>query len=105
MMATATATTTATDDDLDGPVLEVVAKLLEQGRNKEVLKTVEALVARLEQLERQNAVLTRRPMKANEGVSSAQLRLLLGGLDEQHHNEPEPELVSDTKTADEQLRL
>lgn len=109
MMATATATTTATDDDLDGPVLEVVAKLLEQGRNKEVLDAVEALVARLEQLERQNAALTRRPMKTNEGVGSAQLRLLLGGLDEQHHNEPEPELVSelvsDTKTADEQLRL
>lgn len=105
MMATATATTTATDDELVGPVLDVVAKLLEQGRNKEVLKAVEALVARLEQLERQNAALTRRPMKANEGVSSAQLLLLLGGLDAQQQPEPEPEPVSDTKTADEQLRL
>jgi transposase len=108
MMATATTTTTATDDELDGPVLEVVAKLLEQGRNKEVLEAVKALVARLEQLERQNAALNRRTMKANEGVSSAQLRLLLGGLDEQQQHdpaEPEPAPAPDTKTADEQLRL
>jgi transposase len=102
--ATATATATASSDELEGPVLEVVAKLLAEGRNDKVLETVEALVARNEQLERQLAALGRRTMKANEGVNSAQLRLLLGGLDEQERAEDEDEDPADIEEANKRLR-
>lgn len=76
-------------DELTGPVLEVLPKLLAQGRTKEVLEAVRALVERNEQLERQLAALGRRNMKTNEGVSTAQLNLLLDELTKQHAAELE----------------
>jgi hypothetical protein len=46
-----TTTTRTTADETIGPVLEVLPKLLEEGRTEEVLAAVRALVARNEQLE------------------------------------------------------
>jgi transposase len=89
-MATASETS---NDDLMGPVLEVLPKLLAEGRTREVLAAVQALVARNEQLERQLAALDRRRMKTNEGVSTAQLMLFIDKLREQQateNREPEP---------------
>lgn len=62
-----------------GPVLEVLRGLLEQGQLDAVLEIVSKLVARNSELERRLAEI-RSPRRANEGVSSAQLALLLEGL-------------------------
>jgi hypothetical protein len=77
---TSVETTSETLDELTGPVLEVLPKLLAQGRTDEALEAVRVLVKRNEQLERQLAALGRRSMKANEGVNTAQLLLLLDEL-------------------------
>lgn len=62
-----------------GPVLDVLRDLLERGQLDAVLEIVAKLVARNSELERKLAEIrsTRRP---NEGVSSAQLALLLEAL-------------------------
>ncbi|KIG12337.1 hypothetical protein DB30_01569 [Enhygromyxa salina] len=73
-------------DELTGPVLEVLPKPLAEGRSEAVLAAVKASVVRNEQLERLIASLGRRSMKANEGVNSTQLRLLLDALSEQTDN-------------------
>ena len=75
--------------DIEGPVLEVLPKLLEEGRNQEALEVVRALVARNEELERLLAGVGRRSMKANEGVSSKQLRLFLDALSKQREEAEE----------------
>jgi transposase len=62
-----------------GQVLEVLRELLAQGLTEEVLEVVAKLVARNNELEKQLAELYRRGRK-NEGVSSAQLLLLLEEL-------------------------
>jgi transposase len=99
-MATASQTS---DGDLIGPVLEVIPKLLAEGRTEEVLAAVRALVARNEQLERQLAALERRRMKTNEGVSTNQLTLLLDKLREQQTTEnKDPTLAA--KQEDERLQ-
>jgi hypothetical protein len=74
---------TEATDVLAGPVLEVLPKLLAEGRIDEALEVVRALVVRNEELEQQLAGLGRRTMKANEGVSSDQLRLFLDALNQQ----------------------
>jgi len=56
-----------------GPVLAMLRQLLESGQDEEVLALVRQLLARNEELERRLGG----RMKANEGVSSAQLRMLL----------------------------
>lgn len=95
-------TTSETPDELTGPVLEVLPKLLAQGRIQEALEAVRALVKRNEQLERQLVALGRRSMKANEGVSSAQLLLLLDELSKQQAEaDRDPELAA--KKQDELL--
>ena len=86
---------------LDGPVLEVLAKLLEQGRTQEVLEAVRKLIAHNEELERQLAVLGRRGTKANEGVSSAQLLLFLDELSKQAERAQDEAIAA--KTEDELL--
>jgi len=79
--------TQATDDTLSGTVLEILPVLLAEGRTEEVLKAVQALVARNETLERQLAAMMRRGTKSNEGVSKDQLRLFLDRLQEQSSSE------------------
>jgi len=97
------ATTSETPEALTGPVLEVLPKLLAQGRTKEALEAVRVLVKRNEQLERQLAALGRRSMKANEGVSSAQLVLILDELSRQQAEaDKDPELAA--KKQDELLQ-
>jgi hypothetical protein len=64
-----------------GQVLEVVRELLAQGLKEEVLALVAKLVARNTELEKQLAKGLWRGRK-NEGVSSAQMHLLLEGLNE-----------------------
>ena len=93
---------TEATDVLSGPVLEVLPKLLAEGRIDEALEVVRALVARNEELERQLAGLGRRTMKANEGVSSDQLRLFLDALSQQQAQAEDEALTA--KEQDELLR-
>lgn len=97
-------TASETSDELTGPVLELLPKLLADGRSEAVLEAFRALIARNDQLERQLAALGRRSMKANEGVNHKQLRLLLDELSAQLNAEDErdPELVA--KEHDELLQ-
>ncbi len=60
-------------------MLEVVRELLALGHLEEALEVIEKLVARNVELEKRLAEVLSRPRK-NEGVSSAQLLLLLDGL-------------------------
>jgi transposase len=62
-----------------GPVLDVLRELLSEGRNDAVLELVQKLVAHNEELTRRLAELSQR-RKKGEGVSSAQLSLLLDDL-------------------------
>lgn len=92
----------SSNDDLVGPVLEVLPKLLADGRIDEVLEAVQALVARNEHLERQLAALDRKRMKTNEGVSTDQLMLFVNKLREQQAVEDsDPALAA--KQEDERL--
>lgn len=70
------AATTATKGERRGPVLEMLRVLLDAGQKEDVITLVKQLVARNEELERKLGA----RMKANEGVSSAQLRMLLDEL-------------------------
>jgi transposase len=99
-----TTTTRTTADETIGPVLEVLPKLLEEGRTEEVLAAVRALVARNEQLERLLAMLDRRRMKTNEGVSADQLTLLLTELSKQHEANVERDRELDAKEEDERMQ-
>src|SRR5687767_18576 len=72
-------TTQPPKEERRGQVLEVLRELLAQGLTEEVLAVVAKLVARNNELEKQLAELYRRGRK-NEGVSSAQLLLLLEEL-------------------------
>lgn len=72
-------TEAATTETLQGPVLEVLQSLLSEQRNAEVVALVAKLVQRNGELEtRLSELLSRR--KPREGVSSAQLLLLLDEL-------------------------
>jgi transposase len=62
-----------------GQVLEVLRELLAEGRSDEVLALVTKLLARNTELERKLADMLSRGRK-NEGISSAQLLLMLEGL-------------------------
>jgi transposase len=62
-----------------GPVLDRLRELLAEGRTDDALAVVRRLVTRNAELERRLAQLLARGRKS-EGVSSAQLRLLLDGL-------------------------
>ena len=62
-----------------GPVLKVLGELLAEGRVDEVMALVAKLVSRNSELERLLAN-AKSASKNNEGVSTAQLVLLLGGL-------------------------
>lgn len=66
-------TTAAGRSERRGPVLTVLRELLEAGQKDEVVALVKQLVARNEELERKLGG----RMKNNEGVSSAQLLMLL----------------------------
>jgi hypothetical protein len=66
----------STTQERRGPVLEMLRELLAEGRTDDVLAVIGQLVARNAELERRLAKLLARGGK-NEGVSSAQLRLLL----------------------------
>lgn len=78
------ASTSKASDTLSGPVLDVLPRLIEQGRFDEVLAAFQALVERNEKLERQLAELVeRRRFKPNEGVSSDQLLLFVKQLRDQ----------------------
>jgi transposase len=84
--------------ELNGPVLEVLPRLLAEGRIEEVLEAVRALVARNETLERQlAAMMMRRPNKSNEGVSKDQLRLFLDKLQKNGPDTPAPDESSGEK--------
>lgn len=80
-VVTATAKDTAANKTSEhrGPVLEVLHKLLAEGRNESVVALVTKLVARNRELEIQLAKLQARGKK-NEGVSSEQLRALFDAL-------------------------
>lgn len=69
----------STTSERRGPVLEVLRDLLDQGQSDAILEIVSKLVARNSELERKLAEL-RSPRRANEGVSTAQLALLLESL-------------------------
>lgn len=86
---------TAAKAERRGQVLEVVRELLAKGQAEEVLAVVARLVARNAELERRLAEATSRARK-NEGISSAQLLLLLDGLAAANEDA--------LKSADEQLR-
>ena len=62
-----------------GPVLDVVRELLGAGQIDAAIEIVAKLIARNGELERKLAE-ARSPRRANEGVSTAQLALLLEGL-------------------------
>jgi len=63
------AAATAKKGERRGPVLKMLRELLDAGQKEEVVALVKQLVARNEELERKLGG----KMKANEGVSSAQL--------------------------------
>lgn len=90
-------------DVLQGDVLQVLPRLLEQGQTEAVLEVVRALVKRNEQLENHLAKVLSRGTRANEGVSSAQLKLFLEELRQQ--GEPdEDEQAGPTPEDDEELK-
>ncbi len=66
---------------VEGEPLDVLRQLLEEGRNDEIVKLVEELLARNAELELKLATRFRR--NPGEGVSSNQLLLLFGGLGKQ----------------------
>jgi transposase len=68
--------------ELRGNVLEVLQTLLAEGRTAEVLALVAKLVSRNSELEQRLAKILAGSRK-NEGVSTAQLKLLFAALDEQ----------------------
>jgi len=80
---------------LRGSVLEVLEALLREQRNDEVLALVKKLVARNSELERRLAELSSK-RKSREGVSAAQLVLLLDGMP--------PSNAEELEDADEALR-
>ena len=80
---------------LKGSVLEVLVALLHEGRTDEVIAVFEKLVARNHELEHRLAMLLSRG-KSREGVSTAQLSLLLDELAESSDEE--------RRSADEALR-
>lgn len=86
------APTTGRKGERRGPVLTMLRELLDAGQKEEVVALVKQLVARNEELERKLGG----RMKANEGVSSAQLLMLLDELKEAGDEE--------RKKADEALR-
>lgn len=69
----------STTKEKRGPVLDVLRGLLDQGQLDAVIELVSKLVARNSELERKLAQL-RAPRRANEGISTAQLALLLESL-------------------------
>jgi hypothetical protein len=69
----------STTNEQRGPVLDVLRDLLERGQLDAVLELVAKLVARNSELERKLGEL-RSSRRTNEGVSSAQLALLLEAL-------------------------
>jgi transposase len=97
-------TTRTTADEPIGPVLEMLSKLLAEGRTDEVLAAVRALVARNEQLERVLAALERPRMKTNEGVSADQLTLLLTELSKQQEANVERDRELAAKEEDERMQ-
>lgn len=80
----ATASSAASDEQSTvehrGTVLDVLASLLSEGRTGEIIAMFRKLVARNSDLERRLAALLSRGGHSNEGVSSAQLRLLFEEL-------------------------
>jgi transposase len=92
---TTTSNTESTTSERRGPVLDMLRELLAEGRNDDVLALVRQLVARNSELERRLAQMLARGRK-NEGVSSAQLRLLLEQLT--------PEAQGALGDADDKLR-
>jgi transposase len=76
---TAAAATPATKTERRGQVLDVLRELLAEGRSDEVMALVAKLVARNSELERKLADTLSRGRK-NEGISKAQLLLMLEGL-------------------------
>jgi transposase len=85
----------ASESERRGPVLEVLNELLSEGRAEEVRALVAKLLARNSELERRLGQMLSRGKKSNEGISSAQLLLLLDEL------KAEPALAA----ADEKLRV
>lgn len=79
MTSAAAATTETTRKARRKPVLEALQELLAEGRTAEVVALVTKLVSRNSELERRLQEAGRRP-SPREGVSTAQLTLLLGGL-------------------------
>jgi transposase len=76
---TAAATTPATKTERRGQVLDVLRELLAEGRSDAVMALVAKLVARNSELERRLADTLNRGRK-NEGISTAQILLMLEGL-------------------------
>ena len=68
------------DGELRGSVLEVLGTLLREHRSDDVMALVEKLVARNHELERNLAELLSKRTKTREGISAAQLMLLLDGV-------------------------
>ena len=60
-----------------GPVLEILQELLREGRNEDVVALVAKILSRNSELEKLVAQMHSRGHKSNEGVTSAQLLLLL----------------------------
>lgn len=85
----------ATSDELRGDVLSVLLGLLEQGHNDAIVELVRKLLTRNVDLERRVAELVAKRGK-NEGISTAQLLLLLDDLPAAPDDE--------RKAADEALR-
>jgi transposase len=78
-------------DERRGTVLDILRELLAEGRSEEVLALFGKLVARNSELERRlSELLTRR--RTSEGVSSAQLKLLLDELGAGEETATSPEL-------------
>jgi transposase len=78
-------------DERRGTVLDILRELLSEGRSEEVLALFGKLVARNSELERRlSELLTRR--RTSEGVSSAQLKLLLDELGAGEETATSPEL-------------
>jgi len=83
------------ETDLHGPLLEVLPRLLAEGRVDEVLAAVQALVSRNESLERQLAAILQRSTRSNEGVSKEQLSLFLANIKERAASDDAGELPED----------
>lgn len=78
-----------------GPVLEVLQGLLQEGRREEIVTLFAKILSRNSELEKLLAQMGSGGHKSNEGISSAQLLLLLDEL------KPDPALSA----ADEKLRV